>query len=107
MASARDASTIMDVAQCVLNGAALPNCLWGRMMATAVFLLNHMLITGRSDNVRSKIIQTLMVTFTMTDVGDATHTRNRHHPRQGACYHQDQLELLRAISTGHLQHGQL
>ena len=39
--SERDGGTITDVAQCMLNVAALPKSLWGKMAATVVFLLNH------------------------------------------------------------------
>ena len=37
-----DGRTIMDVVRCMLNGAALPKCPWGKMPATAVFLLNRL-----------------------------------------------------------------
>ena len=40
--SERDGRTIMDIARCLLNGAALPKFLWGEMTATAVFLLNRL-----------------------------------------------------------------
>ena len=36
-----DRCTIMKVAQCMLNQAALSKSLWGKMATTAVFLLNH------------------------------------------------------------------
>ena len=39
--SKRDGRTIMGVARCWLNGAALPKSLWGKMAATVVFLLNR------------------------------------------------------------------
>ena len=39
--SKRDGCTIMDVARCMLNGAALPKSLRGKMAATMVFLLNR------------------------------------------------------------------
>ena len=37
-----DGHVIMDVAQYMLNGAALPKYLWGKMVATVVFLLNRL-----------------------------------------------------------------
>ena len=36
--SKRDGRTIMDVARCMLNGAALPKSLWGKIAATTAFL---------------------------------------------------------------------
>ena len=39
--SERDGRTIMDVARCMLNGAALPKSLRGEMAATVLFLLNR------------------------------------------------------------------
>ena len=40
--SERDERTVIDVARCILNEACAAKSLWGKMAATAVFLLNRL-----------------------------------------------------------------
>ena len=75
MDSARDASTIIDVTRCVPNGAVLSKSLRVKLMATAVSLLNNMLIIRRNENIMFEVTKTLMVIFILTDFVDATHTQ--------------------------------
>ena len=51
--SERDGSTTMDIARCRLNGATLSKPLWGKMAATAVFLLTPPNTTIDGDASRS------------------------------------------------------
>ena len=70
--SKRDRRTVMDEARCLQHGAALLKSLWGEMTATAVMLLNRLLIAKLNDNTRAEVPKTRIKTFTMTDISNAT-----------------------------------
>ena len=91
--SERDGRTTMDVTQSMLNGAALPKSLWGKIAANVIFLLNRPPSkTAGGDKSYDRMFSKLVDLFYLWTIGirphedrqpyltpTPWHTRSPHH----------------------------